>query len=76
MDGKEPFKDPVGKQDKNRYVEVLPFDFNRVLLHRDSTDHEDWGYINASLVSSKTEDCPEWHYIVTQVLHFLNSFSW
>lgn len=60
----------LGKQDKNRYVEILPFDFNRVLLHRDSTDHEDWGYINASLVSSKAEDFPEWNYIVTQVLHF------
>eukprot|EP00884_Botryococcus_braunii_P003261 jgi/Botrbrau1/12936/Bobra.92_1s0016.1 len=50
-------------QDKNRYAEVLPFDFNRVILHQED---KDWGYINASEVSAKLEDEPNWHYIVTQ----------
>ena len=54
-------------QDKNRYCDVLPFDYNRVILHRKDED-VDHGYINASLLKSKEDEPgPAWHYIVTQV---------
>ncbi|KAG2498937.1 hypothetical protein HYH03_003127 [Edaphochlamys debaryana] len=47
---------------KNRYVNVLPFDYNRVKISGD--DGQD--YINASLVQSAPEECPGWCYIAAQ----------
>lgn len=44
----------------NRYVNVVPFDQNRVVL----TGAPD--YINASLLSSKQGSVPAWSYIATQ----------
>lgn len=44
----------------NRYVNVVPFDQNRVVL----TGAPD--YINASLLSSKEGSVPAWSYIATQ----------
>lgn len=44
----------------NRYVNVVPFDQNRVVL----TGAPD--YINASLLSSKQGSAPAWSYIATQ----------
>ena len=43
----------------NRYIDVLPFDNNRVVL---STSD----YINASFLSSKANALPGWSYIATQ----------
>lgn len=47
---------------KNRYVNVLPFDGNRVVLAGRQSD-----YINASLLASKLGETPSWRYIATQV---------
>ena len=44
----------------NRYVNVVPFDQNRVVV-TGTTD-----YINASLLSSKQGSVPAWSYIATQ----------
>ncbi|KAK9853362.1 hypothetical protein WJX84_007541, partial [Apatococcus fuscideae] len=49
-------------QPKNRYYDVLPFDYNRVLLHPKD-------YINASLVKAKDEEIQHgnaWHFIAAQ----------
>ena len=45
----------------NRYVNVVPFDENRVKLQHGSND-----YINASLLSSKSSNPNQWSYIATQ----------
>ena len=45
-----------------RYVNVLPFDQNRVKLLGSQND-----YINASLIESKEGETPAWKYIATQV---------
>ncbi|KAK9840994.1 hypothetical protein WJX81_004844 [Elliptochloris bilobata] len=50
--------------DKNRYCDCLPFNYNRVILHRH--DEEDAGYINASHLRSKDFEQPEWEYIAAQ----------
>ncbi|KAG2453523.1 hypothetical protein HYH02_001743 [Chlamydomonas schloesseri] len=47
---------------KNRYVNVLPFDYNRVKISGE--DGQD--YINASLVQSAAEETPSWCYIAAQ----------
>ncbi|PNH12804.1 Protein-tyrosine-phosphatase PTP1 [Tetrabaena socialis] len=47
---------------KNRYVNVLPFDFNRVKISGE--DGQD--YINASLVQSASQETPNWCYIAAQ----------
>jgi protein tyrosine phosphatase len=51
-------------QGKNRYEDVLAFDYNRVLLHHEDSDN--WKYINASGIKADPVDYPEWQYIVTQ----------
>ena len=48
----------------------MQFDYNRVTLHE--TEHNDTGYINATLAKSGQKEGsfwqdPDWHYIVTQV---------
>lgn len=45
----------------NRYVNVVPFDYNRVVLSDGPSD-----YINASLMASKEGAVPSWSYIATQ----------
>eukprot|EP00798_Chlamydomonas_sp_ICE-L_P012155 gene12155-15268_t len=45
---------------KNRYSNVLPFDFNRVRMEDD-----EW-YINASLVKSSKDEEPSWTYVAAQ----------
>ncbi len=47
---------------KNRYVNVLPYDFNRVRI---ATGDDD--YINASLLSSEPGEPLQWCYIAAQV---------
>ncbi|EFJ45463.1 hypothetical protein VOLCADRAFT_82191 [Volvox carteri f. nagariensis] len=47
---------------KNRYVNVLPFDYNRVKISGE--DGQD--YINASLVQSGPNESPSWCYIAAQ----------
>lgn len=44
----------------NRYINVMPFDQNRVVLTGPSD------YINASVLTSKAASLPPWSYIVTQ----------
>ena len=45
----------------NRYINVVPFDENRVKLQHGPND-----YINASLLSSKSSSPNQWSYIATQ----------
>lgn len=45
----------------NRYINVMPFDNNRVILSGGDSD-----YINASLLTSKAGSEPPWSYIATQ----------
>ncbi len=45
----------------NRYINVVPFDQNRVVLTNGPSD-----YINASLLTSKEASVPPWSYIATQ----------
>lgn len=52
---------PAANSGLNRYVNVLPFDYNRVKLEHGSND-----YINASLLSSKAGSQVVWTYIATQ----------
>lgn len=47
---------------RNRYCDVLPYDFNRVRLGRGESS-----YINASLLQSKETDAAQWSYIAAQV---------
>ena len=47
--------------DLNRYMNVVPFDQNRVVLVGNHGD-----YINASLLTSKEAAVPQWSYIATQ----------
>lgn len=51
----------VANPQLNRYVNVVPFDENRVRLARGKND-----YINASLLSSKPGGQVSWSYIATQ----------
>lgn len=44
---------------RNRYCDVLPYDFNRVHLASGE-------YINASYLQSKESDAAQWRYIATQ----------
>lgn len=48
---------------KNRYNNILPFDYNRIILNKDASEA---GYINASLLSNKEDERPTWKYIATQ----------
>ncbi|GAQ89721.1 tyrosine phosphatase [Klebsormidium nitens] len=57
-------RDPANSK-KNRYLDVLPFDDNRVLLQPESSNGEASDYINASYVyDSDRPDLPK--YIATQ----------
>ncbi|GIL46797.1 hypothetical protein Vafri_3673 [Volvox africanus] len=47
---------------KNRYVNVLPFDYNRVKI----SGEDGHDYINASLVQSGPNEAPSWCYIAAQ----------
>ena len=47
---------------RNRYWDVLPYDETRVCLQPPGND-----YINASLLSSRDNELPTWHFIATQV---------
>ena len=46
---------------KNRYCDVLPFDYNCVTLGKERR------YINASFLKSKDSEPAQWSYIATQV---------
>jgi len=46
---------------KNRYCDVLPFDYNCVRLGQERR------YINASFLTSKDSEPAQWAYIATQV---------
>ncbi len=46
----------------NRYINVVPFDQNRIVL----TGNGATDYINASLLTSKAGSMPPWSYIATQ----------
>lgn len=49
---------------KNRYVDVLPFDYNRVKIRGEGGEAD--AYINASLLKSHESDQPPWCYIAAQ----------
>lgn len=60
-----PSSEVAGKKEnkpRNRYLDVLPYDYNRVSLVAGSND-----YINASFLQSKDTDAAHWRYIATQV---------
>lgn len=48
---------------KNRYVNVLPFDFNRVKLSNERGEED---YINASIIKSRENEQAPWCYIAAQ----------
>eukprot|EP00210_Caulerpa_lentillifera_P007701 g7352.t1 len=49
-------------QIKNRYTNIIPYDYNRVRLG----DNGNGSYINASFVESSNDECPSWSFIATQ----------
>ena len=46
---------------KNRYRNIVPYDFNRVLMGPDGRD-----YINASVLRSPNDEVPSWCFIASQ----------
>jgi protein tyrosine phosphatase len=62
--GEPPSSDLGAEQDnkrKNRYCDVLPFDYNCVRLGKEQH------YINASFLRSKDNEAAQWAYIAAQV---------
>ena len=53
--------DSLANERRNRYFNVVPFDYNRVRLRGGGQD-----YINASLLDSGRGEQPAWQYIATQ----------